>query len=155
MRGLLIGQANRASVVEDYFVTVAGIDRGRVLLEFAADAEYLDTNETATGRAANRAVAVYLGAGLSTSRSAPPARHVPVGAPADCRPASGIPPTDCSLYAANEFWLPGAYVQNATCACQETPKSTTANCVRKFLQDRLRATRNRRISGHAITNWNT
>jgi hypothetical protein len=57
-----------------------------------------------------------------------------------CTPATGIPPTDCSAYLANSWWLPFAYVNNATCACQTTPDSPTANCVREFLQDRLGAT---------------
>lgn len=57
-----------------------------------------------------------------------------------CTPAAGVPPTACSPYAANDWWLPPAYVNNATCACSETPDEPTANCVRKFLQDRLAAT---------------
>jgi len=57
-----------------------------------------------------------------------------------CTPASGIPNTNCGPYAANSWWLPSAYVNNATCACQTTPNVPTANCVRKFLQDRLAAT---------------
>ena len=57
-----------------------------------------------------------------------------------CIPGPGIPPTNCSAYAANSGWLPFAYVNNATCACLTTPNSPTANCVRKFLQDRLAAT---------------
>lgn len=57
-----------------------------------------------------------------------------------CIPAPGIPNTNCSAYAANSWWLPLAYVNNATCACRTTPNSPTANCVRKFLQDRLAAT---------------
>ncbi len=52
----------------------------------------------------------------------------------------GIPNTTCSLYAANAWWLPDAYVNNATCACRETPNHPTAKCVRKVLQDRLTAT---------------
>ena len=65
---------------------------------------------------------------------------VPNDAPSNCVPATGLPPTSCSAYADNAFWLPRAYVNNATCACEETPNSTTANCVRKFLQDRLKST---------------
>ena len=57
-----------------------------------------------------------------------------------CTPAPGIPPSNCTAYSKNESWLPDAYVSNATCACEETPDSPTANCVRKFLQDRLAAT---------------
>lgn len=57
-----------------------------------------------------------------------------------CTPSAGIPNTDCSAYAANSWWLPLAYVNNTTCACQTTPNVPTANCVRKFLQDRLAAT---------------
>lgn len=58
-----------------------------------------------------------------------------------CNPAPGYPPSgQCSAYAANAWWLPLAYVNNATCACSTTPDVPTANCVRKFLQDRLAAT---------------
>jgi hypothetical protein len=57
-----------------------------------------------------------------------------------CVPAPGIPNTDCSAYLSNAWWLPLAYVNNATCACNSTPNVLTANCVRKFLQGRLAAT---------------
>jgi Domain of unknown function (DUF4157) len=57
-----------------------------------------------------------------------------------CIPDPGIPSSDCGLYLSNAYWLPLAYVVNATCACSATPNVPTANCVRKFLQDRLRAT---------------
>ena len=57
-----------------------------------------------------------------------------------CIPDTGFPPTQCSAYSINSWWLPFAYVNNATCACIATPDSPTANCVRKFLQDRLAAT---------------
>ncbi|MCL7412003.1 MAG: DUF4157 domain-containing protein [ANME-2 cluster archaeon] len=57
-----------------------------------------------------------------------------------CTPAAGIPNTDCGAYAANSWWLPLAYVNNTTCACKTTPNVPTANCVRKFLQDRLATT---------------
>lgn len=57
-----------------------------------------------------------------------------------CAPAPGIPNTNCSAYAANSSWLPLAYVNNATCACQTTPNSPTADCVRQFLQTRLAST---------------
>jgi Domain of unknown function (DUF4157) len=65
-------------------------------------------------------------------------------APADgrpgCRIGAGLPNTACSAYATNSWWLPFAYVNNATCACLETPNVPTAKCVRKFLQDRLAGT---------------
>jgi uncharacterized protein DUF4157 len=57
-----------------------------------------------------------------------------------CTPGPGIPNTVCSAYGANSWWLPRAYVNNATCACQETPNEPTANCVRRFLQHRMAAT---------------
>jgi hypothetical protein len=57
-----------------------------------------------------------------------------------CGIGPGIPPSDCGAYFANSWWLPLAYVNNATCACQRTPNVATANCVRKFLQDRMRST---------------
>ena len=63
--------------------------------------------------------------------------------PPSCRPAqTGISPgmSNCSIYQRNSWWLPLAYVNNATCACTSTPNSTTANCVRQFLQDRLTRT---------------
>jgi hypothetical protein len=58
----------------------------------------------------------------------------------ECIPAPGLTNTSCSAYAANGWWLPAAYVVNATCACKATPNSPTAECVRKFLQRRLAAT---------------
>lgn len=54
-----------------------------------------------------------------------------------CTVGAGISSGTCSAYAANRWWLPFAYVNNATCACIETPNVPTAKCVRKFLQDRL------------------
>ncbi len=59
---------------------------------------------------------------------------------AQCVPAAGLPPTTCGIYFANRSWLPDPYVNNATCACTMTPDEPKANCVRKFLQDRLVAT---------------
>ena len=70
--------------------------------------------------------------------AANPADTQPAGV--SCIPDPGIPSTDCGLYASNAYWLPLAYVVNAGCACSATPNVPTANCVRKFLQDRLRAT---------------
>jgi hypothetical protein len=64
----------------------------------------------------------------------------PVGTGRQCTPAPGIPNTNCGAYARNSWWLPDAYVNNATCACRETPNVPTANCVRKFLQDRMAST---------------
>jgi len=58
----------------------------------------------------------------------------------DCTAGPGIPNSSCSGYVRNIWWLPVAYVNNATCACVETPNTSTAKCVRKFLQDRLAAT---------------
>jgi hypothetical protein len=55
-----------------------------------------------------------------------------------CKPAEGT--TSCDAYEENAWWLPSAYVHNATCACQETPKEPKSNCIRKFLQDRMVAT---------------
>lgn len=59
-----------------------------------------------------------------------------------CTPGAGLRPSagNCAAYAANSWWLPNAYVNNATCACTETPDSTTANCIRKTLQDKMAAT---------------
>jgi len=57
-----------------------------------------------------------------------------------CVPAAGITKSSCTAYFSNAWWLPLAYANNTTCACQTTPNSPTANCVRKFLQDRLAAT---------------
>ncbi len=54
-----------------------------------------------------------------------------------CTPASGYPDTQCSAYARAAWFLPAAYVNNATCACRTTGNSPTAQCVRKYLQDRL------------------
>jgi hypothetical protein len=74
------------------------------------------------------------------------AQHDPSDAPpqSDGRPGCGVIPgitnSVCSAYLANSWWLPWAYVNNATCACLETPNVPTAKCVRKFLQDRMAAT---------------
>jgi hypothetical protein len=57
-----------------------------------------------------------------------------------CVPPLGISNTDCGAYARNAWWLPLAYVNNATCACQQTPNTRTARCVRKRLQDMVAAT---------------
>ncbi|MFL6076574.1 MAG: hypothetical protein ACJ73S_24540 [Mycobacteriales bacterium] len=65
------------------------------------------------------------------------ASPTPPPGPTECVPQPGIPNSDCGKYAKENWWLPEAYVHNATCACQETPDVLTANCVRKFLQDRL------------------
>ena len=56
-----------------------------------------------------------------------------------CPVRPGIANSLCSAYLANAYWLPLAYVNNASCACSETPNVPTAKCVRKFLQDRLAA----------------
>jgi hypothetical protein len=61
------------------------------------------------------------------------------GEPASCTPSPGYPDTHCSGYARAAWFLPLAYVNNATCACRTTGNSPTAQCVRKFLQDRLAA----------------
>ena len=58
----------------------------------------------------------------------------------ECSPGAGIPNSQCTVYAANSWWLPFAYVNNATCACRATPNTPTANCVRNFLQRRLAST---------------
>lgn len=55
-------------------------------------------------------------------------------------PQAGIPNTNCGAYQDNAWWLPQAYVINATCACKATPNQPSANCVRKLLQDRMKAT---------------
>jgi hypothetical protein len=60
------------------------------------------------------------------------------GRPA-CTPAPGLPSGTCDIYVDNAWWLPLAYANNATCACETTPDDPTASCVRKFLQDRLAA----------------
>ncbi len=57
-----------------------------------------------------------------------------------CTVRRGIPPTNCGAYGASSWWLPFAYVNNATCACSQTPDSPTANCVRAVLQERLAST---------------
>ncbi len=60
--------------------------------------------------------------------------------PPDCQPAEGIPPTQCSAYREASDWLPPAFVQNATCACETTPDVPSANAVRRTLQLELAAT---------------
>src|SRR5229473_4605438 len=66
----------------------------------------------------------------------PPSRG-PQPTPPTCTPRPGITNDNCSAYVKNGWWLPVAYVNNATCACATTPNEPTANCVRQFLQDRL------------------
>ena len=75
--------------------------------------------------------------GEMTPRPAEPGQEPPTPG---CNPGAGIPNTDCSAYWSNAWWLPLAYANNATCACEETPNTPTAKCVRKKLQDRLAAT---------------
>jgi len=78
-----------------------------------------------------------------THRSAVITLHTPEPEPeaepeqTTCTPKPGIENSECDAYVKENWWLPEAYVHNATCACQETPNVPTANCVRKFLQDRL------------------
>ncbi len=50
--------------------------------------------------------------------------------PRACRTQPGPPPSQCRLSGADADWLPPAYVSNASCRCQATPNSPTANCVR-------------------------
>lgn len=76
---------------------------------------------------------------LTLRRQAAPTDASGDGRPG-CRIGAGLPNTACSAYATNSWWLPLAYVNNATCACLETPNVPTAKCVRKFLQDRLAST---------------
>jgi hypothetical protein len=57
-----------------------------------------------------------------------------------CTPGKGVKPDHCDIYNDNLYWLPYAYAHNATCACEETPDTPSANAVRKFLQQRLAAT---------------
>lgn len=70
---------------------------------------------------------------------------------ASCTPPRGIPSSDCGHYIANAWWLPLAYVNNATCACMKTPDSPTANCVRMFLRDRMMLTTPRWLKTIAMT----
>ncbi|CAD7797916.1 hypothetical protein CHRY9390_00249 [Chryseobacterium aquaeductus] len=53
---------------------------------------------------------------------------------------AGYTNSRCTEYIRNSWWLPSAYVNNATLACLETPNHPTAKCVRKTLQERLIAT---------------
>ncbi len=55
----------------------------------------------------------------------------------NCVVGAGKLNTDCAAYSSNSWWLPFAYVNNATCACTTTPNSPKYNCIRKFLQQRL------------------
>jgi hypothetical protein len=52
----------RAYAVEDYFTAVLGVDAQRIVVEAAADTEYVTANHTPEGRSRNRSVALYLGA---------------------------------------------------------------------------------------------
>lgn len=104
-------RTNRASAVEDYFIDVLRVDRDRVFVEFANDSEYLETNETALGRAANRAVAIYLDLGPAP----PPQPDVRprVEPPRDPRTLSDL---ECALQVAHSLgtaWL--AALPNCPC----------------------------------------
>jgi hypothetical protein len=70
------------------------------------------------------------------ARTIPP--YVPPGP--DCVERPGIPPTQCAAYRDHADWLPPAFVQNATCACETTPDEGSANAVRLTLQTELAAT---------------
>ncbi len=73
---------------------------------------------------------------LDIAQKIPP--YVPPGP--GCVTAEGIPPSQCSAYAAHKDWLPPAFVQNATCACEKTPDEPSANAVRLTLQNELAST---------------
>lgn len=51
-----------------------------------------------------------------------------------CRTADGPAPAQCRLMGDDADWLPPAYVTNASCRCQATPSSPSANCVRGKLE---------------------
>jgi hypothetical protein len=51
-----------------------------------------------------------------------------------------IPNTECAKYKQNSWWLPDAYVHNATCACKATPNDSAANIIRAVLQQRMENT---------------
>jgi hypothetical protein len=76
---------------------------------------------------------------ISLQQASPRGSEANDGRPG-CAVRPGIANSSCSAYLSNAYWLPLAYVNNATCACTETPNVPTAKCVRKFLQDRLAAT---------------
>ncbi len=44
---------------------------------------------------------------------------------------------NCKIYADNAWWLPDAYLHNATCACMVTPDEPKANIIRQNLQESL------------------
>jgi hypothetical protein len=71
------------------------------------------------------------------ARTFPP--YQPPG-PDDIIVVAGLPPSRCSAYQDNADWLPPAFVQNATCACEKTPDEPSANAVRFTLQDELAKT---------------
>jgi len=80
--------------------------------------------------------------GAAAGAGAEPENMAPTEEPPTpgCTPSPGLLNSNCAAYLRNAWWLPLAYVNNATCACQETPNLPTAKCVRKVLQDRLAAT---------------
>lgn len=123
----------RADAVANYFINVKRRDKNRISINAPPDDQYVRPNSSAENRAKNRSVTINLIKGGSPGPFPSPGRD-------QCIPGTGIPPTQCGAYLRNIWWLPNAYVNNATCACETTPDSPTANCVRKFLQDRLAAT---------------
>lgn len=98
--------------------------------EAASLSEALDEGRTIRPAAASTAVVLRQAGEAEASDPVAPA----------CTPSPGIPDTVCGAYAASSWWLPIAYVNNATCACETTPNVPTAKCVRKRLQDKLAAT---------------
>lgn len=90
---------------------------------------------------------------LQLQKQSTPHQQTEAGNRPNCTPGPGIKPTQCGAYEKNRSWLPSAYVQNATCACQETPDSPSANCVRASLQRRLANTPVALIKKFAGLKW--
>jgi len=114
-------RTNRASAVEDYFINVLRVDRDRVFVEFTNNTEYLETNETAIGRAANRAVAIYLELG----RTPPPQPESPTQVQPPRAPGT-LTDLECALQVAQNLgtaWL--AALPNCPCSTGDVERENT------------------------------
>lgn len=98
-----------------------------------------DTGESITREAAREALRLARAKYVPHPKAIEAAKSIPSydPPPPDCTPRPGLPPSACSAYHENDDWLPPAFVQNATCACETTPDEPSANAVRQTLQTEL------------------
>lgn len=128
---------HRAKAVGDELKKAGGKD----ILESQIDVfAHGESDEAGAALAANQRATITLPAGPGPKQPEPkPEPAKPEHPKKWCTPGPGKPSTDCGIYKANSWWLPLAYVHNATCACETTPDTPEYQCIRKTLQDRLAA----------------